>query len=352
MDRREFLTTTGMAAAAGVGAAGPALAATEAASVAAPHIATPRPGLRLALSASVETLELGAAARSLAHRVAAALGAEIKIDVVRVETSGADAVRAGEADFYYGFESHHAHLHPAFAAVGGMPLGEHMDPMHHYAWLIAGDGGEAWDDLSGAHGIKAFAAGHTGASQGLYSERILENAADLAGLRIACDGLARDVVAALGAAPVAIGRGTIDGSIAAHGIDAIETLGIPSAAVAHWRHLSGLMPGGMMVALGMRRDLWAGLSKGQQIAVEAIAGEAFARSLAQSALHHAAVARVGRMRRWPVATAMSHDLEAAIEAASRETLDRLAATDPLSGRIVASYRAFRSTVSAGAAPGV
>lgn len=349
MDRREFLTSTGMAAAAGVGAAAPALATGEAVASAAPGTATPRQTLRLALQASAETSETGAAAHLLARRVATALDDDIRIDVVRVETSGADAVRSGIADFYYGFESHHAHLHPAFAALGGMPLGEHMDPIHHYAWLMAGDGGDAWDELSGIYGIKAFAAGHTGASQGLDSERILERAADLQGLRIACDGLARDVVAALGAEPVAIDWRTIDGSISALGIDAIETLGVPNAAVAHWRHGTGLMPGGMMAALGMRRGLWAGLSSRQQIAVEAIAGEAFARSLAQASLHEATVARISEVRRWPVATAMPHDLVAAIEAASRQTLDRLAGTDPLSGRIVASYRSFRSTVSASSA---
>lgn len=349
MDRREFLTSTGMAAAAGVGGAAPAIDATDAAATPSPHIAVPQKPLRLALPQSIETLDTGAAAHLLAHRISTALGEHVKIDVVSVATSGAEAVRSGAADLYYGIESDHAGLHPAFAAFAGMPLGEQMDALHHYAWLMAGDGGEAWDELSASFGIKALAAGHTGASQGLYSERILETAADLRGLRIACHGLARDVVAALGAEPVSISRHLPGGSIFALGIDAIETLGVPSTAVAHWRHGSGLTPGGMTYALGMSRDLWAGWTRAQQIVVEGIAGEAFARSLAQAAIHRATVTRLGRLRRWPIATAMDEQLEAAIEVASRQTLDHLAATDSLSGRIVASYRAFRSATSAGAA---
>lgn len=347
MDRREFLASTTAAASAGVSLASTASAAPAASAASSPLVQNGR-FLRLALPRSIETLDTGTAAHRLAHRLAIALGGA-RIDILTVETSGADAVRSGAADFYYGFEGDHAHLHPAFAAVGGMPLGEHMAAMHHYAWLVAGDGGDAWDDLSAAYGLKAFAAGHTGPSQGLYSEHMLDGTDDLRGLRVACHGLALDVVAALGAKPVAIDRLPPDGgSIAALGIDALETFGEPAAAIAHWRHLSGLMPEGLTYALGMRRDLWAAMTGAEQLAVEAIAGDEFVRSLANASIRSAALARVGQLRRWPVATAMSRDIAAAIEAASAATLDRLAAVDPLSARLIASYRAFRSNVTAGA----
>lgn len=342
MDRREFLASTGVAAAATAGIAAPAAAdlAADKQLPTAPHIATGARVLRLALPQPIETLETGMAARRLAHRLQTSLGGDVRVDVVAVSESGAAAVLSGAADFYYGLESAHAHLHPAFALFAAMPTGEHLDPVSHAAWLAAGDGAELFDELSGEFGLKAFAAGHTGSSAGFFAERIIETAGDCKGMRVACHGLARDVATSLGMSVVDVPEAALDGALFAIGLDAAEPLS-SSAAVAHWRYQPGLTAGGTTFSLGLRGDTFAGLSRREQGIIESVAAEARGHSLALAAVRHASMARAAALRRWPISMAASPALHADIVRASTDAVDRIAAIDPLSGRIVESHRAFR-----------
>lgn len=342
MDRREFLTSTGGIAAAGAGLAAPLAAA---ASPSSPQIASSSRSLRIAVPQSIETLATGMAARRIAHRLQAALPDETLVDVVSVRGTGLDAIRAGEADAYYGLESDHAHLHPAFALFSGMPTGEHLGACEHDAWLVAAGGGELWQELSASLGLRAFAAGHTGSAAGLYSDRLVDRANDIAGMRIACRGLARGVAQHLGATVVEVDESAFAGAIHALSLDAAEPLTMSSQAVAQWTYRPGLMAGGMTMSLGFSAERFARFSRQEQAILESAAAEARAHSLAIASLEHATIRRVGHLRRWPISTAMDLRVLAAIEASSAAVVDAIAAVDPLAGRIVASHRSFRAALA-------
>jgi TRAP-type mannitol/chloroaromatic compound transport system substrate-binding protein len=79
-----------------------------------------------------------------------------------------------------------------------------------------------WDDLASQHGFKPLAAGHSGPGGGLWASRRLETTADVSGARIHVEGLAAEVVRALGAVPVRLAAGDLRGGLAEGRIDAAE----------------------------------------------------------------------------------------------------------------------------------
>lgn len=342
MDRREFLTSTGVAAAASAALARPAASS---AAPTTPHVLSRPRHIRIALPRSIETLSTGMAARRLAHRLQGGLGDEFRVEVVPVSGLALDAMRAGEADAYYVLEADLAVLHPAFALFAGMPRGEDIDANSTQAWLSVAGGAELWNELSAAFGLRAFAAGHTGRSAGLYADKPIEDAAELKSMRVACRGLARDVVAMLGGTVVDIEESALTGAIYALGLDAAEPLGAVPPAVAQWRYEPGLMGGGMMFSLGFAADTFAALSRQEQMIVEAVTAEAFAHSHAISLIEQQSLRHVAAMRRWPVSTGLPARLDAVLVATSGAVVDKVASTDPLANRIVASHRQFRAALS-------
>ncbi len=342
MDRREFLTSTSVVAAASAALTVPAVSS---AAPTAPHVLSRPRHIRIALSRSIETLSTGMAARRLAHRLQGALGDEFRVEVVPVSGLAIDATRSGEADAYYGLEADLVGLHPAFALFAGMPRGEDMDAKSAGAWRSVAGGAELWNELSATFDLRTFAAGHTGASPGLYADKPIEDAAELKSKRVACRGLARDVVAMLGGAVVDIEESALTGAIYALGLDAAEPLGAAPPAVAQWRFEPGLMGSGLTYSLGFAAHTFAALSRQEQVIVEAVAAEAFAHSHAISLIEQQSLRHVAAMRRWPVSTGLPGRLDADLVAASGAVVDKVASTDPLANRIVASHRQFRTALS-------
>jgi TRAP-type mannitol/chloroaromatic compound transport system substrate-binding protein len=346
MDRREFLKSTSVAAVAGsaAGATGTATAQSATAStaeLAAPAVILARREISLAVPLSLDTLEIGAGAFRLARRIETAFDNRISINISRTDMNGFDAITSGQADLYLGLDADQAATHPGFAVLAGMPARESLNAVEQQAWQTIGSGAELRGELAQRLGIHSLIAGHTGASPGLYAERILETADDLRGLRIACRGLARDVVAELGATPVALDEGDLRGAITAQRLDAAEPLQVPTAAVAHWSYQPGLTPGGYLLSLGLGLTFWHGLTRAEQAILEGLAAEAHAYSQAENIGRAATMRQVARFRRWPVATSTPGDLQAALDAAATRVIDRIGDHDNLARRIVDSARAFR-----------
>jgi TRAP-type mannitol/chloroaromatic compound transport system substrate-binding protein len=162
MDRREFLKSTTVAAA----------AATSTATVATAALATPTAmygpsparaaGARefvLAVPQSLDHIEIMTAAHRMAARLQTSFGGARFVTVTSIIESGLEAIQTGCADAYLGLDSQHAHQHPAFALLSSAPIGEHMDGPTHHAWLASHR--EPWHDLAAEFGTIAFPAFHT-----------------------------------------------------------------------------------------------------------------------------------------------------------------------------------------------
>jgi TRAP-type mannitol/chloroaromatic compound transport system substrate-binding protein len=332
MDRRDFLRTTGAAAVTAGAAATPAAAET----VAAPAIAT---GAQALLLASTWGAALpGEGAERLAHRIETATGGRYRIAVA----AGGD-----EAELTYGSAHRHARLHPAFALFAGLPAGQGLDAAGLQTWLAVGGGEMLWDDLAGEFRLKMLTVGHTGPSAGIWASARLEASTDLAGARLHVEGLAAEVVRALGGTPVEMSAPDLKAALAGGRIQAAEWLGPLAAAAPDLQPLAerlyepGLNRGGVMLSLSVARHVWDGMSPADRAIFEACAAQEYQLSLADAWAHAMVAAEVAGPAKWPVRIPLSPQLTATVERAAEVAVERVAATDPVARRIHDSYRAFR-----------
>jgi TRAP-type mannitol/chloroaromatic compound transport system substrate-binding protein len=330
MDRRDFLKVGG-AAAVTAGSTGAATARP------APTILPGATELRLA-SPDLPDVP-GLAPDRLARRIELATGGRYRI-IAEPDTSAADLV--------FGNVNRRRDQHPAFAFFAGLPLGQGLDAPTQQTWLAVGGGQILWDDLAGRFGFKPLIAGHTGPSGGLWATRRLETASDLSGARVHVDGLAADVVCALGAVPTRLMVADLRAGLAEGRIEAAELLAPLVLAAPDLQPLAqrlyspGLNASGAVLSLDVRRQVWDGLSAADQAILEACAAEAHMQGLAEAQAHDLMAAQIASTAKWPVKSELGAELSASLHRAAGEALAELAVHDPDAGRIRDSYQAFRA----------
>lgn len=334
MRRRDFLKSTGAAASAAA-TAGLAAAPADAAALSKPAIATGRRVLRLATSAGDDAGR--GAGRGLApfiRRVASATDDRLQIELV-------PAKAATGAELTFDVAGHFEMLHPAFTFFAGMPTGRDLDATAFAAWLGVGGGQGLWDDLAADHGMKILAAGHSGASRGLWL-RVARPTNALAGLHVAAPDCARAILAAVGARtadPAAVGAP-----------DAVEWLGGATPFGYEPAHPNdailqpGLFAGGRARWLAISRPAWDRFSASDRAVLEACACEAWMTALAEAAAE-AEMRRVVAAARGFESQPLAPATRTALAAAVADTVADWANTDALARRIAASYEAHRRSAS-------
>jgi TRAP-type mannitol/chloroaromatic compound transport system substrate-binding protein len=327
MDRRDFLKVGGAAAVtAGAGTAATAV----------PVIRSDATTLHLAARGIPDWPGFGP--ERLARRIELATGGRFRI------IDGADPA---EADLVFGPVSLQCDRHPAFAFFAGLPLSQGFDAASHQTWLAAGGGQMLWDELAARFGFKPLIAGHTGTGAGLWAARRLETVADLAGARLHVEGVAADVVRALGATPMQIDTADIRAALAEGRLDAAEYLGPSMMASPDLQPLAGRLyhPGlhanGTLVSLDVRADAWQRLGPADQAIFEACAAEAYQLSLVETQAHALMAAQIETPSKWPARQPMTRELSDALEAAARHAVARIAAFED-ARRIHDSHAAFRA----------
>jgi TRAP-type mannitol/chloroaromatic compound transport system substrate-binding protein len=334
MDRRDFLKTTGAAAV----AAGTAVSAAQASpdGPAAPAVLPGTKLLTLASESAPTPAEFGP--ERLARRIETATDGRIRIEIGH---------GTADADLTYGSACRHASLHPAFAFFAGLPFAQGLDAPAQHAWLAVGGGEMLWDDLALQFGFKPLLAGHTGPCAGVWAGARLETTTDLARARMHVEGLAADVVAALGATPVRMAPHELRAALTDGRIQAAEWL--PPLAVA----APGLQPlaqrlyepgfhrGGTALSLTVRRDVWEAMSAADRAIFEAGSAQDYHLSLAEARAHALLAGQVAAPAKWPVRLAWTDAVADAFDAALAEVVEALAAVDGSARRIHDSYQAFR-----------
>lgn len=353
MDRRDFLKTSSAAALTGglAVAAAEARAADDTNRLAAPYLGRRRREVCLVTRFADAAHGPGDHVRRLAARIAAASDGQWRIEVAETRRSCLEDVMTGGGDLYIATENDHLGYHPAFAYFAGLPCGAGLDAARFEAWLSAGGGQELWDRLGSEFNIKSLVVGHTGPSIGIVSNRPVRECVDFKGLKLAIEGLARDVVRACDGEPAALAGNDVASAIEAGGIDGAELLGAALAttrqplprlkALAPYRLLPGLNRDGAAITLGMRASFWDGLSNSERILLQAIAGEATAASRAEALAASVALGSfdpIGTF--WPDANS-GGDLQAALGRIADAIVAETSGQDLWSRRINASYMAFR-----------
>ena len=186
-----------------------------------------------------------------------------------------DEVASGNAQMYHAADYYWKGKHPAWAYFTAVPFGLTYTEMN--AWIRFGGGQELWDELAGEYGLKNLMCGNTGVQMGGWFRKEMNSADDFKGLKMRIPGLGGDVLAKLGASPVSLPGGQIYENLVSGAIDATEWVGpwndeaMKFYEAAKYYYYPGMHEPGPMLAAGINKDFWEGLSASDKVMVEAAA---------------------------------------------------------------------------------
>ncbi|MDD9810282.1 MAG: TRAP transporter substrate-binding protein [Gammaproteobacteria bacterium] len=186
-----------------------------------------------------------------------------------------DEVASGNAQMYHGADYYWKGKHPGWAYFTAVPFG--MTYTEINAWIRFGGGQELWDELAGGFNLKGLMCGNTGVQMGGWFRQEMNAANDFNGLKMRIPGLGGDVLAKLGASPVSLPGSQIYENLVSGAIDATEWVGPWNDSVmkfyeaAKYYYYPGMHEPGAMLAVGVNKDFWEGLSRADRVTIEAAA---------------------------------------------------------------------------------
>src|SRR5689334_20777726 len=234
---------------------------------------------------------------------------------------------------------------PAAAFFTTVPFG--LTPGEHVAWVDAGGGQALWDELYAPFGAKPFMGGNTGVCMGGWFRNEIKSRDDVRGLKIRSLGLGGEVYRRLGATPQTTPPAEILVSLQSGVIDGAEFVGPGSDIalglyrVAPFYYYPGFnKPNGTgecIVAL----KRWNALSEElKAIVAHACASEANYALAEMERLNAQALEVLVNEHKVKLA-AFPEDLIAAARAQANDVLGELAGRSAITGKVHASYAAFR-----------
>ena len=270
MHRRDVLKS-GLVGLGGVAAAS---------SLSAPAIAKERIEVTMVSTWPRDFPGLGTGAQRFAQRVTDMSDGRIQVNYYaggeRVKPFDSfDEVASGNAQIYHAADYYWKGKHPGYAYYCSVPFGLTYTEMN--AWIRFGGGQELWDELGAEFGIKGLMCGNTGVQMGGWYRKEINSVDDLKGLKIRMPGLGGDVMAKLGASPVSLPGSQIYENLVSGAIDATEWVGpwndiaMKFYEAAKYYYYPGMHEPGAMLCVGMNKTWWDGLSKSDQLLINAAA---------------------------------------------------------------------------------
>lgn len=292
----------------------------------------------------------GMSAERIATRIRDLSGGRIDITVYAagevVPAFGVlDAVGNGVADIGHTAAFYWQGKMPAAAFFTTVPFG--LTPQEHVAWIDAGGGQALWDELYKPFGVKPFMGGNTGVCMGGWFRHEMKSLADLHGLKLRSLGLGGEIYRRLGATPQTTPPAEILTSLQSGVLDAAEFVGpgtdiaLGLYRVAPFYYYPGFnKPNGTgecIVALKRWNALDAEM---KAIVAHACATEANFALSEMERLNAQALEALVKQHDVKLA-AFPGDLVAAARKQATDVLGELAQGSAISGKIHASYTAFR-----------
>jgi len=338
MQRRKFLKTAGLAAAA--------------TTVAAPAIAQSSPELKWRLTVSwPKSLDtLFGACEHFAKRVAECTDNKFQI---RVFAAGEivpglqvlDAVQNGTVEMGHTASYYYFGKDPTFAFDTAMCFG--LNARQQFAWMHHGGGLPLLRDFYKGFNVHLIPAGNTGAQMGGWFRKEIKTVEDMKGLKMRIGGQAGLVMAKLGVVPQQLAGGDIYPALEKGTIDAAEWVGpyddekLGFDKVAQYYYYPGWWEGGPQVSIYVNTKAWDALPAGYKAVVDAAAAEANGWMVAKyDALNPAALKRLAAKK--VNFRAFSRPVMEACYQSSVELYNDISAKNATFKKVYDSWLAFRN----------
>lgn len=260
-----------------------------------------------------------------------------------------DAVSNGAAQMGHGAAYYWEGKAPAAVLFTTVPFGMTAQEMN--AWIAYGGGLELWRELYEPFDVIPMACGNSGVQMGGWFNVEINSLEDLKGLVMRIPGLAGEVMQRAGAAPTtmpaselytALQNGTID---ATEWVGPYNDLALGFQDIAKYYYYPGWHEPGATIELVVNKQAFLQLPEDLQEIVE-VAARAINQDMLDEfmARNNAALKTLieehnVELRRLP------DEVLVRLKELSMEVLDELAEEDPLTQRIVTSYREFQHEVS-------
>ena len=341
MERRDFLKKAG---------AGTAVAA---GTLAAPAIVKARTEIAMVTTWPRDFPGLGTGAQRFAESLSELSDGRLNVTYYasgeRVKPFDSfDEVASGNAQMYHAADYYWKGKHPGWAYFTAVPFGFVYSEIT--AWINWGGGQELWDELAGEFGLKCLTCGNTGVQMGGWFRKEINSADDLKGLKMRIPGLGGDVMAKLGASPVSLPGSQIYENLMSGAIDATEWVGpwndsyMKFYEAAKYYYFPGMHEPASMLAVGMNKSWWDGLSKTDQALIKAAAHQENDRMMSEyNAKNGAALDKLISEQGIQVRE-FNDDVYDAFGEAAEEVFEEVRAHSELANRIHESFVATRKDV--------
>ena len=339
MNRRKFIRSAGVAA-----AAVPALAA--------PAIAQSMPELKWRMTSSFpKSLDtIHGAADTFAKAVAEATDNKFQIQVfppgeIAPAFEAANEVGKGSIEMCHTASYYFWGKDPTYAFGTAVPFG--LNARQQNAWNYHGGGIDLMNEFYATQNLIAFPCGNTGAQMGGWFSKEIKSVADLTGLKFRVGGFAGKVLTKLGVVPQQIPGGEIYPALEKGTIDAAEWVGpyddekLGFYKVAKYYYYPGWWEGGAMLHVMANSAKWAELPPAYQSIIKTAAMAANSDMMAKYDARNPAaiktlVASGAVLRPFP-----QDVLEACFNAAN-ETYAEISASNPAFKKVYDSIMAYRA----------
>ncbi len=338
MDRRKFISSTGVAAAA-------------TAALAAPAIAQSMPEIKWRMTSSFpKALDtIFGAAETFSKFVSEATDGKFQIQVFAANEivpglEAANAAGAGTVEMCHTATYYYWGKDPAYAFGTGIPFG--LNNRLQNAWLYHGGGNELLNEFFATQNLIAFPCGNTGAQMGGWFRKEIKSLADMQGVKMRVGGFAGKILSKLGVVPQQIAGGEIYQALEKGTIDAAEWVGpyddekLGFYKVAPYYYYPGWWEGGSSLHTMVNTAKWAELPPAYQsiikTACQAANGDMMAKYDAKNPAALKKLAAGGaKLAPFP------QDVLEASFAAANETYAEISATNATFKKLLDSLTAYR-----------
>ncbi|MCO6489974.1 MAG: TRAP transporter substrate-binding protein [Phaeodactylibacter sp.] len=292
---------------------------------------------------------LGTAPERMADRIREMSAGRLDIKVYGAgELVGAfevfDAVSQGTAEMGNGASYYWRSKLPIAAVFSSVPFGLTAQEMN--GWLHYGGGMELWRELYEPFGIVPMAAGNTGVQMGGWFNREINSIGDLKGLKMRIPGLGGKVLEKAGGAPVLLAGGEIYTGLERGVIDATEWLGpyhdtlMGFQDIARYYYTPGWHETGTMLEFFANKEVYDKLPADLQAILKSAAAWSNLWTLSQMEAKNAG-ALTTLLEKGVAIRKFPREVLDKLRQYTIEVIDDMAAGDPFSRKVYASYDAFR-----------